>query len=424
MNTDVQLQILENLDLKDLLSVAQLNNKHLSLLTEFVFKRKYADKMIKFINPEANTNEECLSIGKRVIEIRGANNILNLLTYFGKLISSLAVVYGPNTKTFANFTILSSINELISSQCSENLVEIEIESYYENFIDEMTRPFKRAHNVTFRGQFKKFSNANLTFSELFPLMKRLSLPCVEIFDKSDIIREFSHLDHLHVEMFIYPHYFSKSDVEIMMRKNPQIRSFSLGSSDRKFLETVNELLPNLESLELPNYDSASNVNYDNETYFKNVKIFTIYPWYYSGPNNIRFDNLTELHTDAFPKFPSFSRAIDRLKESKTLKKLYIDVGCVDYEQLQTMVLGEPKLIEVALKFCFDVSDQNIVDFVGNNQQMEKFKLIRNESMKSATQMVRKEFADKWNITEFVLIHDNNSDIYKYVALIETKHKTN
>ncbi|RYF59507.1 MAG: DUF2490 domain-containing protein [Cytophagaceae bacterium] len=60
--------------------------------------------------------------------------------------------------------------------------------WYANFFDEMTQPFERAENVTIHGRFNKLANSNLTFIELFPAVKRLSLPCTQIFDMSEFFR--------------------------------------------------------------------------------------------------------------------------------------------------------------------------------------------------------------------------------------------
>lgn len=62
------------------------------------------------------------------------------------------------------------------------------------------------------------------------------------------------LEHLHVRVF--PELFSESEVEKLMIAYPQIKSLHLNNIDLIFLETVNKVLPHLESLELENYNTG------------------------------------------------------------------------------------------------------------------------------------------------------------------------
>lgn len=416
LNEDVQLQILESLDLADLLAIAQ-TNKRLSSLAEYVFQRKYSNKMIKLEERNSSFKED----GK-ITYVHRADAILSILKRFGPLISNLGLEYGKHIYSFENRTMVSSINQLINLKCSETLIQIEIDTNYESFFDDMTRPFKQVENVTIRGEFEKLGNANMTLVEMFPAMKRLSLGCVQVIDRSIIGLKFPHLEHLHIGMFINAYYFNETDVETMLKNNPHIRSFKLGSADRKFLPTVNELLPNLESLELENYNSQSNAEYTDETYFKSVSIVTIYPWYYSGPNNVRFENLTELHTDAFSQFENYHREVDLLKKVKTLKKLYIDIGCYDFDQLQTLMRAPSNLTEFRTKLCTEVTDENIVEFLRNNPGLEKFQFRKVEPMCSAVQTIRKEFGEKWTIAEWESESKSSTYSIDYNVLIECKHK--
>lgn len=91
-------------------------------------------------------------------------------------------------------------------------------------------------------------------------------------------------------------YFAEADVEKMLRKNPQIRSLHLLGSIQSFLDTINELLPDLEHLELQSLRKSSNNS--NVINFKNVKTLNYYSDY-SGSLNIYFEKLNELHTDAY-----------------------------------------------------------------------------------------------------------------------------
>lgn len=315
-------------------------------------------------------------------------------------------------------TIASAISNLISSQCAKNVVHFEIESYHDNFFDEMTQPFERAENVTIRSKYNKVSNTNLTFTEIFPVLKRLSFPFTGIVDINGFIQHLPHLEHLHVRVF--PELFSESEVEKLMIANPQIKSLHLNNIDLIFLETVNKVLPHLESLELENYNTGSDINLNNEICFENVKLLTIHLGFCEHPRRTRFPNQIELHADSLEILPDLNRGNDFLKQMKTLKKLYINDRCVDYEQLRTLISAQLNLTEVAMKLCEEVADNHIVEFVENNQQIETFKFTKNNPMESAVEMIRQLFADLWSVTELKQRTKQNRN-YEFKLLIESKH---
>lgn len=177
-------------------------------------------------------------------------------------------------------------------------------------------------------------------------------------------------------------------------------------------------MPHLESLELESYKSESNLNFNDEVCFKNVKVLTLHRKYCTNPRIIRFPNLIELYADFIQSLPNFNL----LKQTKTLKKIHIHIGCVDYEQLQTLMLAHSNLTEIVLKLCEDVTDSHIVEFLEKNQQMEKFELSKDKSMKSAAEIIRKQFANKWNVVEFESRNDGKpARNYKFELLIESKH---
>lgn len=423
----MHLQILESLDFKDLISIKQ-TNKQLSLLAEFVFHRKFAGKIIRIVEPTYK-KEEIFTDGE-IIEIHNAHNILNLLNYFGAHITKLEVRFGPNDDEYRdniyNTTVIGAINKLISLKCAKNLVYFNVYSCFE-FFNDIAQPFERAENVTISGHFNKLGNSNLSFTELFPAVKRLSLPCTRILDMSGVIQTIPQLEHLEMGIYKFDYYPSELEIEMMLRLNPQIKSFCLSNGNRKLLDTINKISPNLDSLDLQNYNPESNDNFDEETYFKNVKVFTIYPWNGLGPNRIRFANLTELYTDAIPKLPNFERQVDLLKPFKTLKKLYVHIGCVDYEQLKAIMLTQPNLIEVALKVCKEIGYEQIVEFVKHYQQMENFKLTKEHTMEPAARMIRKLLPDTWNMKESEHLSKlDNGYVYdsKYVLSIKKKSTNN
>lgn len=84
----------------------------------------------------------------------------------------------------------------------------------------------------------------------------------------------------------------------------------------------------------------SDINLNNEICFENVKLLTIHLGFCEHPRRIRFPNLIELHADSLEILPDLNCGNDFLKQMKTLKKLYINDRCVDYEQLRTLISAQ------------------------------------------------------------------------------------
>lgn len=410
VNTDVQLTILEELRDVDLLSVAQ-TNEHFSRLAAYVFSRKHPNANIEINDPESDARPDILDL----THLRNAEMVSNVLKHFGTSIAKLRVVYLSDEKD-SNITLVRTANGQINLQCAKSLVEIDIDSYFESFFDEMTRPFERVENVTIYGQFKKLGNSNMTLAEIFPVMKRLVTSKLEISDKSGIDQEYPHLEHLGVIIHYNddPLRLTEADVIKILRKNPQIRSLKLHCDNLTILQTVNELLPNLEILEFSSHPSHSDVIIENDINFKNVKILTLYPSHKVIPENLRFENLEELHSDAFPG--SSNWGIKLASQSKALQRLYIDLGCIDTIDLEMIISANFTLAEISLNICLSCEDERIVQFIENSHQIKVFRM--NSLPESSVQFIQENLGNKWKT--------NSTSIRKMYAssklLIERKEK--
>lgn len=412
MNTDVQLIILEKLDVSDLASFGQTNH-HISMLATDVFKRRYSKKIIEIVDPKLIAKN--VLDGNEVIYLSSYDTISPIFKQFGTSISKLRIVYS-SCGNDSDINLINSINDLITSKCSQNLVQMEIASYFESFFDGMTRPFERVKNLTIDGHFNKLGNAHLSLVDLFPAVKRLTLPYIKTVDKSGIDHKFPRLEHLHVSIFNAddPLRLTEADVENLLRKNPQIRSLILGCTSQTFLKTVNDLLPNLENLVLElfitfrNSDNAGTIN------FKNVKIFTMSSAFHTGPNYIHFDNLEELHTDAFPG--SGNWGIEFAKKTKSLQRLYIDRGCVGCTELDMLASANLHLTEISMELCLSVDKEKIVNFVRSNPQMKIFRF--STSVQSILQSIQQQLEHDWKITEMKSL---DGGIARFTLSIESNH---
>lgn len=398
LNEDVQLQICESLDLKDLLSVAQTNN-HLSAVAAYIFKRKYADKKVRIFDSNKDSLETNNDSGD--IEIHGAENILAFLKHFGKSILKLDFVGNTNRKNAMNLTLLSSINKLIGTVCSEYLTEIEVESPHESFLNDMIIPFKRVESVTLRDQFKTLDGPILKFNELFPAMRRLYLPRVAILDKDCVNQTFPQLEHLFVGIvFFHDHIvFTEGDLVRLMKSNPQIRSLKLGRCSEPFLQTISGILPDLEVVELMYY--VSNDGSDNAAVIslKNLKVLIVNPGYFHISTNFDFENLIELHTDSYPSANIWWEGF--VRKSKSLKKLHLRKGCANDKTLEIITSTGLHLNELSLTVCREVAYENVIKFVQANEQLEQIHFLKfypDVSLKLLVQALSGKIENEWKIT--------------------------
>lgn len=403
LNMDVQLLILENLNLTDLLSIAQ-TNQHLSSLAVDVFRRKFSSKTVMIHDPNFNKTDD--NLDGNVIYIENIGTISKMLKYFGAYMTHINAAYGHNvTRVKSIVPLLDRINSWINLYCSENLIHFQIDSFYDDLsLSKINKPFKRVENITIRGRLKELSGSSLNFNELFPALRRLYLPFLNVHNKNSLLGHFPHLEHIEISTFAYtdPLRLTEASVEFILRKNPQIRSIKLSSSSVSFLKILNDLCPNLEWLELDHFKTDSETKESSEIVFKNVRTFKVYSTY-NVPKNVKFTKLIQFHTDGYLTLSLSEWGQRLLEKNKQLKKLYLDRGCVGTEVLEIPALSQ--IFEISLTFCARVDDESIIRFINNNQQMEKFHIIFQERTGNLSKILRRECenAEKWIITDRV--HD-------------------
>lgn len=395
LNADVQLLILENLNLSDLLSVAQTNRQMYSLAAN-VFQRKYSKKMVLAYDPHADQHNHNNDTYFRNFEM-----ISKILKYFGALISHLKIVYKLDTEYTTNIsTKINSIHNLINLHCSETLVHFQIDNFYEVSLDKMTKPFINVEKFTIRGRLTQMSSSSLAFDELFPALRELYLPFLRVENKKTLEINLPHLEHISIGTFAYsdPSRFTEASVQHILRKNPQIRSVELSSSDQFFLKIINENVPNLEMLELKHF-SPSSVPIDVN--FKMVKTLKIYStWSAKVPENVIFENLRQLHLEGFV-YCINRWAEELLKTNKHLNRLYLDRGCIGSGVFETLKSATSNIAEISLTFCARVDDESIIQFLRDSPNLKKitFNEFQSGRMENISHALWQEFGDEWKINE-------------------------
>lgn len=411
LNIDCHLLILESLELRGLLSLAE-TNKHFANLAVNVYRRKFASKTVTIVTP-FTTNKNLLyyyfaQLRDDGITIQYMDAVSQMLKHFGHLIPNLHLQYA-----FHYTDEYEEINKLINLYCVETLTSITIQIHKKSFFDSFTKPFKRVENVEIYGDFNTLGNYELSFNQLFPAMRRLYLGDVKVLDRSCIDHEFPHLEDLTVYLATSNELcFNEAETEKLITKNPQIKNLKLISSSQSLLRFVAKHLPNLERLTLVWYQEKPIANLNViEMHFENLKTFRMEEGSHSMPINITFGNLVEFESDIYPK--DCSRWLDFVVRDKNLKRLQV-IGIED--RLEERLLSNVEILrlaaartnlnEISFKCEENVKDESIVKLIENTKQLKILKLekdvygmVNPRSFVTTAKILQTKIGGEWSVHE-------------------------
>lgn len=289
---------------------------------------------------------------------------LKVLHYFGDSISRLAINYYKMTPDQ-----IANINHYIAEKCVERLREIE---FFSNSLDLIT--FKSFPNI----ETISFGSSNIPNSidlnELFPKMRRLELE-KNLNAHSTIFSE--HFPHLE---FVVVH-FSPTDnllekqIEVLLTKNPQIKGIQVICTST-FLQTINEKLPNLLTLDLKLVHSGIFETYFEPMHFPNLKKFFVAMRMvlHSTPVNIPFvfgEQLEEMELQMYKQVIN-QKWLNFAKKQPNLRTLKLIWFYRNAYQLSYIADTEFKNLETFSAIGVTVSAQELTDFM---QKAEKWRYL-------------------------------------------------
>lgn len=407
LDLDIQFYLWENVELNELISIAE-TNRQLSVLAKDIFQFRYAKKTF-IIADDMDCGGESFLVENKVILICDSELILRMLSNFGHLIMKLSL----KPTTVEQTKIIQSINR----HCTDTLSEIHIHSFQSNFFDQITKPFAKLQSVYLQGFFRRLISSTLSFGELMPALRNFSFEFVFIGTPnctSDIAQELPNLEHLsvNVNQFFHPGHVNEDDFTELMRKNPQIQRITLQFGDRYILKIINEILPNLYHLELEDYVRLADTDQgEQRIVFEHVQNFTITDSSVSVPENTDFRNLIEFHSDGSQAMGIVTcyKWFDVVENGTQLEKLFVKRHPLNDEQLEKLASMSSKLKEIVLNVEVNIKDEAIVKLVKNSQKLERMQLSvgidYQRSFKSVAKMIKREFGKKFLIksTECELI---------------------
>lgn len=389
LDPQYRLLVLDSLNLSTILSF-HVHDDYYSQIAEDVFKRKYSHKIIKIVDPVLIGLDE-IPEEDDTVHIKQFGEILRVLKIFGHLITRLWIEYNQ----YRAFGVdMAPIVKYVNLYCANTLIEFNVvmNSDYTEFFDEMTKSFEHVEQLSISGRFNKLTSSTLSFVEMFPSVRSLSLDYVQVLDKNGLDLKFLNLTHLNVE--IDNSRFTSEDIENILRANPKIQRLELGRGDLAILKVASEVLHDLESLELMNFFGGHYSDDDNERIvFENVKYFSV-----DGniPEIVDFKNLTEFYLTSF--LLSDGEWIDFVAQNTNLLKLSVNKCQINNSQLQRLTEMELNLVKISLFLNFSVEDKTIASFVRKSGHMKKINFNKPFALKSAAELLRNEFGNEWNVT--------------------------
>lgn len=392
---DAQYLCFVDCGLDDLLSLAE-TNQHFLRLAQDIFAREHSTKAITF-DIKVFNQETAINESRTVICIESYSKILQFLKHFGHLISNLKIKFTQNLNQ-------NELQESLITYCVNSLrqLHIVIGGKMEadlHFFAEITEPFVKVEEFSISGGANELGSKTLSFSELFPAVKRLNLAQLALCDGDSIDAHFPLLEHLSCATDMNGIvFFTQNDIERCLAKNAQIRSLELQLSIASFdaLERISQFRTEIESLALIGYRDYLG----NEITFKNVTKFIVKGTAADSfiPTNVNLPRLTEFHCQ-FTKWDVDSVFITFMNQNPSIEKLVITnaLATADIAALTGVQLNVHE-ISITVR---NVEDEEIINFVKRKLNIATIRINREDELnENVAETLRDELERDW-IIEFL-----------------------
>lgn len=240
-----------------------------------------------------------------------------------------------------------------------------------------------------------------------PILDSLQFSRVSIASNDLVDRNFPHLEHFSV-VFASNENLTESQIELMLRKNPKIKSIFVGKCSVSFIGVLDENLPNLEILELDELPFSFFADVNRVFRFENVKRFTLNLLFHviSTAVNIPFafgNQLEEMELVWPCSMKKLGKQWFQLIESySNIKKLnfrFRGKACAEYAYLAKVNL--PNLRELKIRGINLNERKEMETFLNKIQQwttLERLNLL--DIQLNQTDVLRNNLSSEWTMTVF------------------------
>lgn len=414
LNEDCFLLILERLDFRSLVNVAEINAEY-SALAASVFRCKHSHLRIavegtfRISNNDRNElrNVAGMQVGNDTIErvndhwfigigastvigneIKLGNSklILDTFKHFGHLIKKFGFrsFYG---ETFR----MEMIGKLINKYSTKSLIDIYLNDKVEELLMQIKKPLITVASVTMRNCFFSDHPQILDANKLFPALRVLNLVHSDNRHFAYFDCHMPHLEHL---TFRKNDNYGSGFVDVI-KKNPQIQSIDLHSPYSEFINAVSKYLPQLEALTLRDFHPLS-----TSIQFENVTTFTI--GYerntQTSPTNLNFPRLQTVHMEYSSHV--HEEYINFLNEHNNLSRLHVEMNEFEMQdrQFQQLTANLRNLVEVTLQQKDEketLSSAIITEFLRSHENVNRFNLIN--FSKRCQEELQGQLSSEWSV---------------------------
>lgn len=387
LNYDVTFVILEHLHLKELTSMAAISPELLSMSKQ-TFNQKYRDYVISIerLNDDANESASIFNVHK-IIEIKSYNLLVQVLKNFGDLIRKVKLT------RFISTQHLSVVNRMVNICGCESIMELDLNEISEDTFMQFKDPFNNLEILTFSVYGLRQPRLCMPFNEMFPNLRRLVITFdAPLVDYSFIDCKIAQLEHLYLIYELGGRIAKGRDdvIESLLNKNKQIKNIEIKYFPGKFIEKINQILPNIETLQVFDFEATKEIR------FEHVKHFDMH---HSSPRRIDRLEMPRLEsmTMYYPSF-HFDEWLIFLENHQYLKKLRLKAYDSDNDPRVTTITSHlPNLIELIVEGQSSMIVEQMDEILRNNEKLEKFEMNLRDSEERLISL-RKEFGNDWNVT--------------------------
>lgn len=365
LNADCFGHIFDHLRFRDLLNVADLNEKATEA-AELVFTRRYSNYNVVLCGHETSRSIE-IDDNTLEITITTASQCANVLRNFGDVIGKLKLL-NFNGKVFADRR-WAELRRLINEKCTKHVTVLELSNCDRHLLADIENVFECVGvlKIACSQVGEKF----MDLSKWFPQLRTLELLHHE--NCGQIICNYPHLSYLTMDT-TQAECLSTGNFKAMLKSVPQLESLSLsGGMKSSLLAFIADSLPKLKKLHL--WDFHIENQSDAVIVFKNVQTFSVSTGLLGDlPTKIPFKmgKLTELSVKTELLCNEW---IDYAMQKQDLKKLRListSEPTITDIQLNAMATALPKLIH--LDITADISTDGLKHFLAANESVHTIQI--------------------------------------------------
>lgn len=262
------------------------------------------------------------------------DTILCTFKHFARVIRRLKL----KASIISRNSVEEFMGNLLSKHPFDSLVDVAFEETNDEFFAYITKSLESVESVRFEGTFLRAVPRGLPLNELFPAVRRLELDSLTGGGLGFFNCNMPHLQHFSVGGINQE---SESCFADVMLNNRQIQSVEVNDNYPNFVEKVNELLPQLETLTLTDFTPTNGcVRFENVTTFSTTLG-------YSSSHSLHFPRLQTFQFQFIQE--RFAEYLTFLGEHNHLSHLNVNHWDLNDSQFKQLTANLPNLAEITLE---------------------------------------------------------------------------